>query len=185
MRSVQRSPTASSAAASGVGLSGICPCWHTKWGVYSHLQFASDIPGGVRMAVQDLQDTIAEAAAWVGPPWWGSAGLGPRIGVVIGAGQVLTAAQNLRREELTVVFADGGRETAAPGGVDPDLGLAVLSVLTGDTGGDLGTAASPHRRGGGALRTPAVAACARRLGFVSAEARSFRGPRGRRVRGAI
>ena len=45
---------------------------------------------------------------------------------------MLTAAQNLRREELTVVFADGGRETAAPGGVDPDLGLAVLSVPTGD-----------------------------------------------------
>jgi serine protease Do len=140
------------------------------------------------MAVQELQDTIAEVAARVGPTVVGlGRGWGLGAGVVIGDGQVLTAAQNLRREELTVVFADGGRETAAPGGVDPDLGLAVLSVPTGDTpavtwepAGEpgIGTAvvafANPGGRG---LRAT--------LGFVSAEARSFRGPRGRRVRGAI
>ena len=118
------------------------------------------------MAVQDLQDTIAEVVARVGPAVVGlGRGWGLGSGVVIGDGQVLTAAQHLRREDLTVVFADGGREAAAPGGVDPDLGLAVLSVVA---------LANPGGRG---LRAT--------LGFVSAEARSFRGPRGRRVRGAI
>ena len=109
------------------------------------------------MAVQDLQDTIAEVAARVGPSVVGlGRGWGLGSGVVIGAGQVLTAAQNLRREELTVVFADGGRETAAPGGVDPDLGLAVLSVPTGDRPAVTWEPAvsEPHRRGGGGAREP-------------------------------
>jgi len=85
------------------------------------------------------------------------------------------------------VFADGRRETGDPAAVDPDLDLAVISVDTGDAPavawepGDapgVGTAvlalANPGGRG---LRTT--------LGFVSSEGRSFRGPRGRRIAGAI
>ena len=138
------------------------------------------------MAVQDLQDTIAGGGGRVGPSVVGlGRGWGLGSGVVIGDGQVLTAAQNLRREELTVVFADGGRETAAPGGVDPDLGLAVLSVPTGDRpavtwepAGEPGIGAAVM-----ALANPGGRGLRATLGFVSSEARSFRGPRGRRVRG--
>ena len=140
------------------------------------------------MAVQALQDTIAETAAKVGPSVVGlGRGWGLGSGVVIAEGQVLTAAQNLRREELTVVLADGSREAAEVAGVDADLGLAVLLLDTGDTPavlwepGDepgIGTAVV-------ALSNPGGRGLRATLGFVTAEARSFRGPRGRRVRGAI
>ena len=135
-----------------------------------------------------LQDTIAGTAERVGPSVVGlGRGWGLGSGVIIAPGQVLTAAQNLRREETTVTFSDGRRETAELAGVDTDLALAVLSVDTGDLPAvawepaeapGIGTAvialADPGGRG---LRaTP---------GFVSSAPRSFRGPRGRRVRGAI
>jgi serine protease Do len=140
------------------------------------------------MAVQDQQDTIAEAAARVGPAVVGlGRGWGLGSGVVIGEGQVLTAAQNLRRDELTVVFADGGREVAEVAGVDPDLGLAVLSVATGDTPAVAWEPADEPGIGSAvvALANPGGRGLRATLGFVSSEARSFRGPRGRRVRGAI
>src|ERR687894_1103570 len=83
--------------------------------------------------VGTLQDTIAGAAADVGPSVVGlGRGWGHGSGVVIGDERVLTSAHNLRRDEVTVVFADGRRERAALAGADPDLDLAVLSVDTGD-----------------------------------------------------
>ncbi len=140
------------------------------------------------MAVQDLQDTIAEVAARVGPSVVGlGRGWGSGSGVVIGDGQVLTAAQNLRRDELTVVFADGRHEAAEPAGVDPDLGLAVLSVETGDAPAVTWEPTDAPGLGAAvvALANPGGRGLRATLGFVSAAARSFRGPRGRRVRGAI
>src|SRR3954454_19759122 len=139
--------------------------------------------------VTELQDTVAGAAERVGPSVVGlGRGWGLGSGVVIANGQVLTNAHNLRRGEVTVTFADGRRATGEAAGVDPDLDLAVLSVDTGDAPSiswdpelaapSLGTAvvalANPGGRG---LRST--------LGFVSSEGRSFRGPRGRRVEGAI
>src|SRR4051794_26071705 len=60
-------------------------------------------------------------------------GLGRRgSGVVIGENSVLTTAHILRREETTVTFADGRRESASVAGVDADGDLAVLTVDTGD-----------------------------------------------------
>src|SRR5215210_554468 len=83
--------------------------------------------------VQTLQDTIAGAAEAVGPSVVGlGRGWGHGSGVVIGDGQVLTSAHNLRREEVTVTFHDGRRERAELAGSDPDLDLAVLAVDTGD-----------------------------------------------------
>jgi serine protease Do len=140
------------------------------------------------MAVQEQQDTIAEVAARVGPSVVGlGRGWGLGSGVVIADGQVLTAAHNLRREELTVVFADGRRETAELAGLDPDLGLAVLSVATGDTPAVTWEPADEPGIGSAvvALANPGGRGLRATLGFVSSEARSFRGPRGRRVRGAI
>ena len=155
-------------------------------------------------AVRTLQDTIAGAAEAVGPSVVGlGRGWGHGSGVVIADGQVLTNAHNLRREETTVTFADGRRETGAVAGVDSDLDLAVLAVETGDTPPvswePAAAVADPDTTGSGASATAALAIGApvvalanpggrglrATLGFVSSGGRSFRGPRGRRIRGAI
>jgi serine protease Do len=110
-------------------------------------------------------------------------------GVVIGPDRVLTNAHNLRHDQVTVTFADGRRESGTVAAADSDLDLAVINVNVdgtepvawaeddsdGPTIGRLVLAlANPGGRG---LRvTP---------GFVSSLTRSFRGPRGRRIAGAI
>jgi serine protease Do len=140
------------------------------------------------MAVLEQQETIAEVAARVGPSVVGlGRGWGLGSGVVIAEGQVLTAAHNLRRDEQTVVLPDGSRETAEVVGVDPDLGLAVLSVATGDAPAVTWESAAEPGIGSAvvALANPGGRGLRATLGYVSAEPRSFRGPRGRRVRGAI
>jgi serine protease Do len=135
-----------------------------------------------------LQEAIAGAAERVGPSVVGlGRGWGLGSGVVIGEGHVLTNAHNVRREQVTVVFADGRRETGEWTAADPDLDLAVISVDTGaaapvawepgdapGTGTPVLALANPGGRG---LRTT--------LGFVTSEGRSFRGGRGRRIAGAI
>ncbi len=139
-------------------------------------------------AVETLQDTIAAVAEQVGPSVVGlGRGWGSGSGVIIASGQVLTASQNLRREETTVVFSDGRREAAGVAGVDSDLGLAVLAVDTGDLppvpwepGEELAIGAAVI-----AVADPGGRGLRATQGFVSSEPRSFRGPRGRRVRGAI
>jgi serine protease Do len=135
-----------------------------------------------------FQEAIAQAAARVGPSVVGlGRGWGRGSGVVIAKDRVLTNAHNVRRDQATVVFADARRETGEWTAVDPDLDLAVLSVDTGDAPavtwepGDAPGVGAPvlalANPGGRGLRTT--------LGFVAAEGRSFRGPRGRRIAGAI
>ena len=150
-------------------------------------------------AVRTLQDTIAGSAEAVGPSVVGlGRGWGHGSGVVIADGQVLTSAHNLRREETTVTFADGRRETGAVAGVESDLDLAVVTVDTGDAppvgwepadpaGDSPGSGAAPLSIGAPvvALANPGGRGLRATLGFVSSGGRSFRGPRGRRIRGAI
>ena len=138
--------------------------------------------------LDSMQQTIAATAEKVGPSVVGlGRGWGLGSGVVIAEGRVLTNAHNLRRDYVTVAFAGDRRERATVAAADPDLDLAVLEVDTGDAPAvawepgetpGLGTPvlalANPGGRG---LRVT--------LGFVSSEGRSFRGPRGRRIRGAI
>src|SRR5215218_6420144 len=112
--SVQRSPTLSSAAARGVG------GWATAviLAVYSDLQFASNCRELTMNATTTLHDTIARAAETVGPSVVGlGRGWGQGSGVVIADGHVLTSAHNLRREEVTVTFADGSRQAGTVAGV--------------------------------------------------------------------
>jgi len=140
-------------------------------------------------AVAELSDALASIGERVGPSVVGlGRGWGLGSGVVIAKGQIFTNAHNLRRDEVSVTFADGRREPGEAAGVDADLDLAVIEADTGDApvvdwdperaAPGLGSAvvalASPGGRG---LRVT--------LGFVSSEGRSFRGPRGRRVQGAI
>ena len=138
-------------------------------------------------AIEEIQTAVATTAERVGPSIVGI-GRGTRgSGVVIADGKVLTNAHNLRGDEVTVTFADGRRTVGTVDGVDGDGDLAVVSVdtagatpvaWTDGTALPVGTAvfgaAASH--GGGTRVT---------FGLVSAVARSFRGPGGRRISGSI
>src|SRR5881275_3035381 len=140
--------------------------------------------------LEELESQIHKAAEATGPAVVGlGRGWSTGSGVVIAQGRVLTNAHNLRHDETTVTFADGRQATGKVLGADGDVDVAVIDVDTADVApvdwpeeaGDqveIGRAVlALSNPGGRGLRvTP---------GFVSATARSFRGPRGRRIRGAI
>jgi serine protease Do len=139
-------------------------------------------------ALSSLQQAIAGVTERVGPSVVGlGRGWGLGSGVVIGEGRILTSAHNLRREQVTVTFADGRRETGELAASDPDLDLAVVEVDTGDAPavrwepGDAPGIGTPVI----ALANPGGRGLRATLGFVSSEGRSFRGPRGRRIAGAV
>ena len=139
-------------------------------------------------SVTDLGETIGRVAAEAGPSVVGlGRGWGRGSGVVIGDGLVLTNAHNLRADEAGLVRADGERARGEVLGADGHLDIAVLSVDTGDR-----TAAGVGEPSGLPIGTPVVALAnpggrglRATLGFTSSAGRSFRGPRGRRVRDAI
>src|SRR5947208_6581923 len=85
-----------------------------------------------KMAVlEDLQTSIADAAERYGHSVVGlGRGWALGSGTIVGKDQVLTNAHNLRRDEVTITFADGARETGTVAGVDQDLDLAVINVPT-------------------------------------------------------
>jgi serine protease Do len=138
-------------------------------------------------AIEDLQTAVGSIAERIGPSIVGI-GRGTRgSGVVLAEGKVLTNAHNLRGDQVTVTFADGRRIIGDVAGFDGDGDLAVISVDTGsatplDWGdGDaltIGTAVfgAGASHGGGTRVT---------LGLVSAIAREFRGPGGRRIEGSV
>jgi serine protease Do len=86
------------------------------------------------------------------------------------------------------VFADGRRSEAEAVATDRDLGLAVVTVDTGDAE-PLAWAEDPEEVAIGsavlALANPGGRGLRATLGFVSSIDRSFRGPGGRRVGGAL
>jgi S1-C subfamily serine protease len=112
---------------------------------------------------------------------------GAGSGIVLGKGQVLTNAHNVRGDQVTVTFADGRTAEGSVTGRDIDGDLAAISVDTGETpalpwagsasaqiGDPVFAAANPGGRG---LRVT--------FGFVSGVDRTFRGPRGRRISGSL
>ena len=137
--------------------------------------------------LEDLRSAVSTVAERAGTGVVGI-GRGSRgSGIVIADGKVLTNAHNLRGDEVTVTFADGRRTRGTVSGVDGDGDLAVIDVETtsasalewgdGDSlalGSAVFGAAASH--GGGTRVT---------FGLVSATARSFRGPGGRRISGSI
>jgi serine protease Do len=138
--------------------------------------------------LEETSAALQEAASGLGPAVVGlGRGWGVGSGVVIAPGRVLTNAHNLRHQEATVTFDDGRRESARVLGSDTDLDVAVLEVDTGavepvqfsdedETSIGQPVLALGNPGGRGLRVTP---------GFVSSVARSFRGPRGRRIGGAI
>jgi serine protease Do len=138
-------------------------------------------------ALDELQKTITDVSTRVGPS---VVGIGARLrgsGVVIADGKVLTNAHNVRGDEVTINFA-GGRSTRGKlAGIDVDGDLAVVNV---DTSG-----AKAVEWGDGSAVTPGTIVFAAAaapdgatrvtLGTVSAVARAFRGPGGRRIAGSV
>ncbi len=137
--------------------------------------------------LEETQTAIADAAARLGPAIVGlGRGWGVGSGVVIAAGRVLTNAHNLRHDEITVRFADGRSAPGRIAGTDPDLDIAVIEVDTGDvTPLEWGSAEPAIGRAVLALSNPGGRGLRVTLGFISSVARGFRGPRGRRITGAI
>jgi serine protease Do len=140
-------------------------------------------------ALEQFEDAIEVAAGRVGPAVVGlGRGWSSGSGVVVAPGQVLTLAHNLRHDEVTVSFADGRSERARLTGSDPDADVAVLACETADlepVTWDPDAPAPAIGRAVLALADPGGRGLRVTPGFVSSHARSFRGPRGRRIVGAI
>jgi S1-C subfamily serine protease len=138
--------------------------------------------------LDDIGASIRQLAAGAGAS---VVGIGQRwgagSGIVLGEGQVLTNAHNVRGDHVTVTFADGRTAEGSVAGRDIDGDLAVIAVDTG------AAPALPWAGGAAAeLGTPVFALAnpgGRGLrvthGFVSGVERTFRGPRGRRITGSL
>src|SRR5438552_3087416 len=140
--------------------------------------------------LEELESQIHKAAQETGPAVVGlGRGWSTGTGVVVAPGRVITNAHNLRHDETTVTFADGRQATGKVLGADGDLDIAVIDVDTADVGPinwpDEGGDQVEIGRAVLALSNPGGRGLRVTPGFVSATARSFRGPRGRRIRGAI
>ena len=147
-----------------------------------------EVTGSVRSVV----DRVGPAVVGLGRGW------GRGSGVVVAPGRVVTNAHNLRGDDVSVTFADGRVEVGEVTGVDADGDVAVIAVDTGDAepveiAGDATVSTAtvmPSRWAMNAWRRDCVIIPGGRglratLGLVSTTERSFRGPRGRRFRGAI
>jgi S1-C subfamily serine protease len=135
--------------------------------------------------MDDLAGTVASIADRVAPGVVRLGGWRGANGVVIGAGHVLTNAHNVHRGPVTARFADGRTAEATVAGIDGDGDIAVLTVDTDDTPVLSWSDAAVG------IGTPVFAVTATdtgprvTFGLVSGIARSFRGPRGRRIAGSI
>ena len=140
-------------------------------------------------ALDEIAGVVAGVVERVGPAVVGlGRGWGRGSGAVVAPGRVITNAHNLRGDEVTVTFADGRVESGSLAGADLDGDLAVIDVETGEIEPVEWPDADPDVRAGTpvvALANPGGRGLRATLGLVSATERSFRGPRGRRIRGSI
>jgi serine protease Do len=136
----------------------------------------------IQTGLQQAANRPGDAVVGLGRGW------GVGSGFVFAPGRVLTSAHNLRHEEVTISFSDGRSETGRVAGTDPDLDIAVIDVDTGDIAPvdwPAGTQAPGIGQAVFALGNPGGRGLRVTPGFISSAARSFRGPRGRRITGAI
>lgn len=139
--------------------------------------------------LQEFQKTVTDVAARAGAAVVGvGAGRGAGSGLVVGNNRVLTNAHHVRASQTPVAFPDGRRLSARVTAADVTAELAVLEVDTGEVEPvdwspeadalALGTAVF-------ALANPGGRGVHVTFGLVSATDRSFRGPEGRRITGAV
>lgn len=136
------------------------------------------------MLLQELSDAVAVVAAEIGPA---VVAVGRGAGTVIAPGYVLTNAHNLPGGgPVSVRFADGRIAEGTVTAADIDGDLAVVAI---DTDAVAAPAWADHPPTTG---TPVLAVAATRsgrprvtFGLVSADEQAFRGPRGRRIHGAV
>jgi serine protease Do len=135
-----------------------------------------------------LGQALADVSAALGPRVVGvGSGWGLGSGFVVADGRVVTNAHNLGQAgEARIRFADGREVGGAVAAADLDGDLA---VLTADTGEHPALEWTPGPAEIGlpvvALANPGGRGLRATAGFVSGTERTFRGPRGRRNRGAI
>jgi serine protease Do len=135
---------------------------------------------------EELQAAVRRVAERAGPSVVRIGRHGGRgCGVVVGAGQVLTNAHNLRDRTTLVTFADGRSVQSRATGVDVDNDLVVLAVDTAEAPA-LPWAEAPAELGATVYAVASIPDSHRvTVGTVSAVDRSFRGPRGRLITGGI
>ncbi len=130
--------------------------------------------------ITQLADDVAPAVVRIGRDHRGS-------GVITDQDTIVTNSHHLRDRTTTVSFADGTTVDAEVRGADPDGDLVVLDAPTGDrptiTWGD-GDDLPLGRRLFAVGTDPGVGPRVT-VGRVSALNREFRGPRGRRIEGAV
>jgi serine protease Do len=132
-------------------------------------------------SIRQLAEAVGSSVVGIGQRW------GAGSGIVLGEGQVLTNAHNVRGDQVTVTFADGRTAEGSVAGRDIDGDLAVISVDTA------GARALPWADGAPAeigtpvfaLANPGGRGLRVTFGFVSGIERTFRGPRGRRITGSL
>jgi S1-C subfamily serine protease len=134
----------------------------------------------VQASITRLAENAGPSVAGIGQRW------GTGSGIVLGAGQVLTNAHNVRGSQVTVTFAGGRTAEGNVAGHDIDGDLAVIEADTGQA------AALPWATAAPAIGTPVFALAnpgGRGLrvtfGTVSGIDRTFRGPRGLRITGSL
>jgi serine protease Do len=135
----------------------------------------------VGASIRQLAEGAGASVAGIGQRW------GSGSGIVLGKGQLLTNAHNVRGDQVTVTFADGRTAEGSVAGRDIDSDLAVINVDTGEAPA-LPWAASASVEIGTpvfALANPGGRGLRVTFGFVSGIERTFRGPRGRRITGSL
>jgi serine protease Do len=135
----------------------------------------------IQASIRQLAESAGASVVGIGQQW------GAGSGIVLGEGQVLTNAHNVRGDRVMVTFAGGRTAEGSVAGHDIDADLAVIGV---DTGGApaLPWAASASAEIGMpvfALANPGGRGLRVTFGWVSGIERTFRGPRGRRITGSL
>ena len=135
----------------------------------------------IQQEIRRVAEQVGNSVVGIGQRW------GVGSGVVLGEGQILTNAHNVRGDEVSVTFPDGHTATGRVLGHDVDGDIAVIGVDTGDLSViEWATDSTP---GIGApifaLSNPGGRGLRVTFGFVTGVERSFRGPRGRRITGSI
>jgi S1-C subfamily serine protease len=136
-------------------------------------------------ALEELTELVRKAAADAGPSVVSVGRHGRGSGFVVAPGRVVTNAHNLRDRTTSLRFADGRTAQGTVTGSDIDGDLVVLDVDTGDAPP---LPWSEHPAAEGDIVIAVTAGCQRlraTWGQITGADHGFRGPRGRRIAGAI